>query len=87
MGRLGRVQRIPTYRALGAVCQAGVPGPSFLVVAILLGASIPIEGLPLLFALDRIFDMIRNALNITGGAACAVIIDAIAKEEAQEEMK
>ncbi|WP_224067584.1 dicarboxylate/amino acid:cation symporter [Vibrio penaeicida] len=72
---------------LGAVGQAGVPGPSFLVVAVLLAAGIPIEGLPLLFALDRIFDMIRTALNITGDAACAVIIDAIAEEEKQEEMK
>lgn len=60
---------------LGAIGQAGVPGPSFLVVAVLLAAGIPIEGLPLLFALDRLFDMIRTALNITGDAACAVIVD------------
>jgi Na+/H+-dicarboxylate symporter len=72
---------------LGAVGQAGVPGPSFLVVAVLLAAGIPIEGLPLLFALDRIFDMIRTALNITGDAACAVIIDSIAKEEKEVEMQ
>ncbi|MFT7004187.1 MAG: Na+/H+-dicarboxylate symporter [Sulfurimonas sp.] len=62
---------------IGAIGQAGVPGPTFLVVAVLLSAGIPIEGLPLLFALDRIFDMIRTALNITGDAACAVIIDGI----------
>ncbi|NOH95186.1 dicarboxylate/amino acid:cation symporter [Vibrio sp. 99-70-13A1] len=66
---------------LGAVGQAGVPGPSFLVVAVLLAAGIPIEGLPLLFALDRIFDMIRTALNITGDAACAVIVDSLIKDE------
>ena len=62
---------------IGAIGQAGVPGPSFLVVAVLLAAGIPIEGLPLLFALDRIFDMIRTALNITGDAACAVIVDGL----------
>ncbi|NMR84018.1 cation:dicarboxylase symporter family transporter, partial [Vibrio parahaemolyticus] len=62
----------------------GVPGPSFLVVAVLLAAGIPIEGLPLLFALDRIFDMIRTALNITGDAACAVIVDALIEEETAE---
>ncbi|WP_026957681.1 dicarboxylate/amino acid:cation symporter [Aliagarivorans taiwanensis] len=66
---------------LGAVGQAGVPGPSFLVVAVLLAAGIPIEGLPLLFALDRVFDMIRTALNITGDAACAVIVDNLVEEE------
>ncbi|CAH0532979.1 Proton/glutamate-aspartate symporter [Vibrio stylophorae] len=66
---------------LGAVGQAGVPGPSFLVVAVLLAAGIPIEGLPLLFALDRIFDMIRTALNITGDAVCAVIIDEMVNKQ------
>lgn len=60
---------------IGAIGQAGVPGPSFLVVAVLISAGIPIEGLPLLFALDRMFDMTRTALNITGDAACAVIVD------------
>ncbi|WP_299796527.1 dicarboxylate/amino acid:cation symporter [uncultured Shewanella sp.] len=60
---------------LGAIGQAGVPGPSFLVVAVLLAAGIPIDGLPLLFALDRVFDMIRTSLNITGDAVCAVVMD------------
>lgn len=54
------------------------------MVAVLLAAGIPIEGLPLLFALDRIFDMIRTALNITGDAACAVIVDALVEETAAE---
>nr|WP_041394415.1 dicarboxylate/amino acid:cation symporter [Photobacterium profundum] len=69
---------------LGAVGQAGVPGPSFLVVAVLLSAGIPIEGLPLLFALDRIFDMVRTALNITGDAACAVIVDSYIGDNEEE---
>jgi len=66
---------------LGAIGQAGVPGPSFLVVAVLLAAGIPIEGLPLLFALDRIFDMTRTALNITGDAACAAVVDRFARAD------
>lgn len=81
---MGAYVAIIVTSTLGAVGQAGVPGPSFLVVAVLLAAGIPIEGLPLLFALDRIFDMIRTALNITGDAACAVIVDALVEEEAQE---
>ncbi len=82
---IGAYAAIIVTSTLGAVGQAGVPGPSFLVVAVLLAAGIPIEGLPLLFALDRIFDMIRTALNITGDAACALIVDAMIKEEAQDE--
>ncbi len=72
---MGAWAAIIVTATLGAIGQAGVPGPSFLVVAVLLAAGIPIEGLPLLFALDRLFDMIRTALNITGDAACAVIVD------------
>ena len=60
---------------LGAVGQAGVPGPSLLVVAVLVSAGIPIEALPILFGVDRIFDMLRTAVNITGDAACATIVD------------
>ena len=56
----------------------------YLTGAVLLAAGIPIEGLPLLFALDRIFDMIRTALNITGDAACAVIVDNLVKDEVNE---
>ncbi|MDF5052720.1 dicarboxylate/amino acid:cation symporter [Vibrio penaeicida] len=84
---MGAYVAIIVTSTIGAIGQAGVPGPSFLIAAVLLAAGIPIEGLPLLFALDRIFDMIRTALNITGDAACAVIIDAITEEEKQEEMK
>lgn len=65
--------------SLGSIGQAGVPGPTLMVVAVLAAAGIPIEGLPLLYALDRIFDMIRTVLNITGDAACAVVTDRIAK--------
>ncbi|RLD64062.1 MAG: dicarboxylate/amino acid:cation symporter [Bacteroidetes bacterium] len=60
---------------IGSIGQAGVPGPTLLVVAVLIAADIPIIGLPLLYALDRVFDMIRTALNITGDATCAVIMD------------
>jgi len=84
---IGAYIAIIVTSTLGAVGQAGVPGPSFLVVAVLLAAGIPIEGLPLLFALDRIFDMIRTALNITGDAACAVIVDAMVEEENKETVR
>jgi Na+/H+-dicarboxylate symporter len=83
---MGAYIAIVVTATLGAVGQAGVPGPSFLVVAVLLAAGIPIEGLPLLFALDRIFDMIRTALNITGDAACAVIVDSMIEDSEAEKV-
>ena len=70
---------ITVTASLGSIGQAGVPGPTLMVVAVLAAAGIPIEGLPLLYALDRLFDMIRTTLNITGDAACAVVTDRFAK--------
>ncbi|MBQ9137415.1 MAG: dicarboxylate/amino acid:cation symporter [Alistipes sp.] len=69
---------ITVTASLGSIGQAGVPGPTLMVVAVLVSAGIPIEGLPLLYALDRIFDMIRTVLNITGDAACAAVTDRFA---------
>ena len=65
--------------ALGAIGQAGVPGPTLLAAAVLVAAGIPLEGLPLFYALDRIFDMIRTTLNISGDAACAAVVDRFVK--------
>ena len=65
--------------ALGAIGQAGVPGPTLLAAAVLVAADIPLEGLPLFYALDRVFDMIRTTLNITGDAACAAVVDRFVK--------
>ncbi len=60
---------------LSAVGQAGVPGPTFTLFAVFIAGGIPLEGIGLLFAVDRLFDMIRTVLNITGDAACAAVVD------------
>lgn len=77
----GQYLAIALTSTVGSVGQAGVPGPTLLVVAVLASAGIPIEGLPLLYALDRIFDMLRTVLNITGDAACATIVDRFSVSE------
>ena len=61
-----------------------MPGPTLLVVAVLVSAGIPIDALPILFGVDRIFDMLRTAVNITGDAACATIVDRFTNEEVRE---
>ena len=54
---------------------------TLLVVAVLVSAGLPIDALPILFGVDRIFDMLRTAVNITGDAACATIVDQFRTEE------
>ena len=81
---MGQYIAIVITGSLGAVGQAGVPGPTLLVVAVLVAANIPIDALPILFGVDRIFDMLRTAVNITGDAACATIVDRFRDEKAEE---
>ena len=52
-----------------------------LLVVVLVSAGIPTDALPILFGVDRIFDMLRTAVNITGDAACATIVDQFRTEE------
>lgn len=81
---MGQYIAIIVTSTLGAVGQAGVPGPTLLVVAVLVSAGIPIDALPILFGVDRIFDMLRTAVNITGDAACATIVDRFTTETSEE---
>lgn len=41
---------------------------------ILQSVGLPIEGIALVAGVDHIFDMERTVVNITGGAACALIV-------------
>jgi len=73
--------------AIGAVGQAGVPGPSLLLVAVVTAAGVPAAAVPLLFGVDRIFDMLRTAVNITGDASCATIATRYFGEELTNQEK
>ncbi len=66
---------------LGSIGQAGVPGPSLLIVSVLQAAGIPIGLLPILYGVDRLFDMLRTATNVTGDATCSVIVDKFVNKE------
>lgn len=61
---------------IGAVATAGVPGPSVLLVAVVAAVNLPLTAIPLLFAVDRIFDMIRTAINVMGDLTVTMLIDA-----------
>ncbi len=60
---------------VGAVGTAGVPGPTLLIIAVLVSAGIPLEGIPLLFAADRLFDMVRTTVNVVGDASAVAVLD------------
>lgn len=60
---------------LGGIGTAGVPAGSLPVVAMILGMiGVPPEGIGLVLGIDRLLDMCRTALNVTGDLAIAVIV-------------
>ncbi len=60
---------------LASVGAAAVPGAGLVMLVIVLGAvGINPEGVALVFAVDRILDMLRTVVNVTGDATIATII-------------
>ena len=47
---------------------------------VLQSVGLPMEGLALVAGIDRVLDMFRTCLNITGDAAVAVVVNATEKE-------
>ncbi|WP_078381962.1 dicarboxylate/amino acid:cation symporter [Sutcliffiella halmapala] len=60
---------------LASIGTAGVPGVGIIMLTMVLtSVGLPVEGIALVLAVDRILDMTRTAVNITGDAACAVMV-------------
>jgi len=65
---------VPTA-TLASIGSAGVPGAGIIMLVIVLQAiQVPVEGIALILGVDRILDMCRTAVNITGDAAVAVAV-------------
>ncbi len=72
---LGQMATIVLTATLASIGTAGVPGAGMVMLAMVLqSVNVPVEGIALVAGIDRIFDMGRTTVNITGDAACAVII-------------
>ena len=58
---------------LASVGTAGVSGAGMIMLAMVLETvGLPVEGIAIIAGVDKIFDMGRTALNITGDATCAL---------------
>ena len=60
---------------LASIGAAAVPGAGMVMLVIVLGAiNVPVEGVALIFGVDRILDMMRTVVNVTGDASIATIV-------------
>ena len=81
---IGQMATIVLTATLASIGTAGVPGAGMVMLAMVLqSVNIPVEGIALVAGIDRIFDMGRTTVNITGDAACAVIVSRLEDRKAQ----
>ena len=82
---LAQMVTIVLTATLASIGTAGVPGAGMVMLAMVLqSVGLPVEGIALVAGVDRIFDMGRTVVNITGDAACSICVS---KMEERKEMK
>ena len=60
---------------LASIGTAGVPGVGLITLAMVLRqAGLPVEGIGLIIGVDRLLDMIRTAVNVSGDAVVSCIV-------------
>jgi DAACS family dicarboxylate/amino acid:cation (Na+ or H+) symporter len=72
---LGQQITVAFICVLGGIGTAGVPAGSIPVVAMILGiVGVPPESIAIVLGVDRLLDMCRTAVNVTGDLAAAVVV-------------
>lgn len=75
---LAEMVTIVLTATLASIGTAGVPGSGMIMLAMVLqSVGLPVEGIALVAGVDRIFDMGRTVVNITGDAACSIVVSAM----------
>ncbi|HAL31616.1 MAG TPA: dicarboxylate/amino acid:cation symporter [Lachnospiraceae bacterium] len=68
---------------LASIGTAGVPGAGMVMLAMVLASvGLPLDGIALVAGVDRIFDMGRTVVNITGDASCSLVVSNIERKKA-----
>ncbi len=73
---LGEKMQIVLLSVTASIGTAGVPGSGAIMLAMVLkSVNLPLEGIALLFGIDRILDMGRTIVNIAGDSCVALVVD------------
>ena len=61
---------------LASVGKAGVPGVGIIMLGMVLNqVGLPLEGVAIVIGVDRLLDMLRTSLNVTGDAMVTLIVN------------
>ena len=79
---LGDMAMIVLSATLASIGTAGVSGAGMIMLAMVLTqVGLPVEGIAIIAGVDKLFDMGRTTLNITGDATCALFISRVEREK------
>lgn len=79
---LGAQFLIVTAALMTSIGVAGIPSASLIAIAVILGAvGLPLEGIGLVLAVDRVLDMCRTSVNVFGDSCCAVTVARLEGED------
>lgn len=60
---------------LASIGTAGIPGAGVIMLAMVLSSvGVPLQGIGIIMGVDRILDMCRTVVNVTGDGVCAVVV-------------
>ena len=72
---VGQQLTIVMTAVLASIGTAGTPGAGMIMLAMVLQAmNIPVDMIMIIYGVDRLFDMGRTCLNITGDISCALCV-------------
>lgn len=72
---MGQYIAIAFSSTIASIGTPGIPGGSLaLMAAVFASAGIPMEGVAVVAGIDRIIDMGRTMMSVTGDAACSVVV-------------
>lgn len=71
----GDLLTVVVTATLASIGTAAVPGVGLVMLAMVLRqVNLPVEGIGLIIGVDRLLDMVRTAVNVTGDAAVACVV-------------
>jgi len=72
---LGGYMMVVVTATLASIGTAGVPGVGLIMLAMVLRqVNLPVEGIGLIIGVDRLLDMVRTAVNVTGDSAVTLVV-------------
>ena len=82
---IGQMAMVVITATLASIGTAGVSGAGMIMLSmVLLQVGLPVEGIAIIAGVDKLFDMGRTTLNITGDATCAMWLSKVERRNKEK---